>query len=91
MFRPGGPSPPRRRSSRGLSSALPGRENGSDWVITKPNRGLSNARNLGLEAATGEFVAYLDDDAYPDPHWLTYLAATFRTTDHVAVGGSIFI
>jgi GT2 family glycosyltransferase len=77
-------------SSRGLSSALPGRENGSDWVITKSNRGLSNARNLGLAAATGEIVAYVDDDAYPDPHWLRYLAAAFlrpRTEHCAGVGG----
>src|SRR5207249_4704602 len=36
---------------------------------------------------TGEIVAYLDDDARPDAHWLTYLAATFLGTPHAAVGG----
>ncbi|MDQ3817052.1 MAG: glycosyltransferase [Acidobacteriota bacterium] len=56
-------------------------------VISTENRGLSSARNTGLEAATGEIVAYIDDDAYPDPHWLTYLAATFMSTDHAGVGG----
>ncbi len=56
-------------------------------VISTENRGLSSARNTGLKAATGEIVAYLDDDAYPDPHWLTYLAATFLDTDYVGVGG----
>jgi O-antigen biosynthesis protein len=56
-------------------------------LISTENRGLSSARNAGLEAATGEIVAYLDDDAYPDPHWLTYLAATFIHTTHAAVGG----
>ncbi|HEV2751899.1 MAG TPA: glycosyltransferase [Gemmatimonadales bacterium] len=56
-------------------------------LIRTPNRGLSRARNTGLEAATGEIVAYLDDDAYPDPHWLSYLAATFLGTSHAAVGG----
>ena len=56
-------------------------------VISTPNRGLSAARNTGWEAATGEIVAYIDDDAYPDPHWLRYLAATFLDTNHVGVGG----
>lgn len=56
-------------------------------VIRTENRGLSSARNTGLAAATGEIVAYTDDDARPDPHWLTYLAATFLRTDHACVGG----
>jgi GT2 family glycosyltransferase len=56
-------------------------------VISTENRGLSSARNTGLEATTGEIVAYTDDDACPDPHWLTYLAATFMTTSYVGVGG----
>ncbi|HET9004157.1 MAG TPA: glycosyltransferase, partial [Gemmatimonadaceae bacterium] len=55
--------------------------------IRTENRGLSAARNTGLEAATGEIVAYLDDDASPDPNWLTYLAASFRSTSFVGVGG----
>jgi len=70
-------------SSRGLASALPGKENEHDWVITRPNRGLGNARNLGLAAATGEIVAYIDDDAYPDPHWLHYLVAAFGSEQGV--------
>jgi GT2 family glycosyltransferase len=56
-------------------------------VISTPNNGLGHARNLGLAAATGEIVAYTDDDAYPDPHWLTYLAEAFMTTDHAGIGG----
>ena len=56
-------------------------------LISTENMGLSHARNLGMRAATGEIVAYLDDDAFPDPHWLTYLAATFMKTKHVGVGG----
>jgi GT2 family glycosyltransferase len=56
-------------------------------LISTENRGLSNARNTGMEAASGEIVAYIDDDAYPDPHWLKYLARTFMTTSFVGVGG----
>ncbi len=56
-------------------------------VIRTRNGGLSQARNLGAEHASGEIIAYLDDDARPDPHWLNYLAHTFMTTNHAAVGG----
>jgi len=56
-------------------------------VISTGNNGLSNARNTGMHAATGEVIAYLDDDAIPDPHWLKYLATTFTTTEYAGVGG----
>jgi len=56
-------------------------------VVEIEHSGLSAARNAGLQAATGELVAYLDDDCRPDPQWLTYLAATFVATPHVGVGG----
>ncbi len=59
-------------------------------LISTENRGLSNARNTGWQAASGEIVAYIDDDAWPDPHWLQYLAHTFMTTDYVGVGGPNF-
>ncbi len=56
-------------------------------LITTENRGLSGARNTGWQAADGEIVAYIDDDAYPDPHWLQYLVYAFMTSDWVGVGG----
>ena len=56
-------------------------------LIRTENLGLSSARNTGMQAATGSLVAYIDADAYPDPHWLHYLAFDFLNTDHVAVGG----
>ena len=56
-------------------------------VISTQNSGLAAARNVGLRHASGEIVAYLDDDASPDPDWLRYLAAGFMTTPHAAIGG----
>ena len=55
--------------------------------ISTENRGLGSARNTGIDASAGEIIAFIDDDAYPDPHWLSYLAATFRSTQYVGVGG----
>jgi len=56
-------------------------------LVSTENRGLSHARNLALEQSTGSIVAYIDDDAYPDPHWLRYLALAFLQSDHAAIGG----
>ena len=44
-------------------------------------------RNLGIKEAKGEIVAFIDDDAYPDPHWLEYAVKYFGEKDIGAVGG----
>ena len=56
-------------------------------LIRTENGGLSRARNVGIEAATGEIIAFTDGDARPDADWLTYLALGLQSGDFVAVGG----
>ena len=56
-------------------------------LITTKNEGLSNARNTGLFNASGEIVAYIDDDAYPDRDWLNYIAYSYANSDHASIGG----
>ncbi len=58
--------------------------------ISQQNKGLSVARNVGAEAASGEIVAYTDSDCVADPDWLIYLVAKMETTDLVACGGPNF-
>lgn len=56
-------------------------------LITTKNQGLGQARNVGLEAARGELIVYTDDDAYPPPPWLKYLALSFMRSEHACIGG----
>ncbi len=44
-------------------------------------------RNLGIKRAKGEIVAFIDDDAYPDAHWLEYAVRYFSEESIGAVGG----
>ncbi len=61
----------------------------SDVVVVElaENRGLLAARNAGADAATGDVVAFIDDDALADGRWLERLVAAYETHDAVAVGG----
>jgi len=44
-------------------------------------------RNTGIAAAKGDVIAFIDDDAYPDPHWIECAVKYFSIDDIGAVGG----
>lgn len=53
-------------------------------------RGLSHARNVGIECATGDIVAMTDDDCQARSDWLATLADCFtREPDVGLVGGAV--
>ena len=60
------------------------------WIYeAKP--GLSNARNVAIDAAHGPFIAFLDDDAIASAGWLAALVAAYAqfAADVDIVGGPI--
>lgn len=59
-------------------------------VVASPVRNLSRSRNLGLAAASGDLIAFLDDDAVPTERWLADLLPHFDDPEVGAVGGIVF-
>ena len=53
----------------------------------EPN--ISAARNLGLTHAAGDIVAYIDDDAVPEPSWLHHLTRPAAQEKVAAMGGYV--
>jgi GT2 family glycosyltransferase len=56
-------------------------------VISTGPAGPSIKRDLGIEQARGSIVAFLDDDVYPAPGWLTAAVQALKPNDVAAVGG----
>lgn len=56
-------------------------------LLSIPPSGLSAARNIGAEAATGDILAFTDDDCEPDREWLVRLGKAFLDPEISAAGG----
>lgn len=58
--------------------------------ISEPKAGLSNARNAGVRAATGDYICWTDDDVEVDPQWLAaYTRAFHRYPNGTIFGGVV--
>ncbi|CAB5037144.1 unannotated protein [freshwater metagenome] len=51
---------------------------------------LGKSRNLGIRAAAGEVVAFIDDDAVPEPDWVSGLRAGFEHELVAGAGGLVW-
>lgn len=57
-------------------------------ITNQHKQGLAGARNTGVEAAAGDIVVFLDDDAAPDTSWLEVLLRCYDDSTVMGVGGS---
>ncbi|MEM7210433.1 MAG: glycosyltransferase family 2 protein [Pseudomonadota bacterium] len=66
-----------------------------EWLATQVNYvhfaepNICRARNHAIRAARGEIVAFIDDDAVPEPTWLRELTVPFTDPNVAAVGGGV--
>lgn len=54
-----------------------------------PEANLSRSRNIGIQHSAGDIVCFIDDDAIPEPGWLSAIAAAYEDPRVAAAGGYI--
>lgn len=54
-------------------------------------RNLSVSRNIGLAAASGRYVVFIDDDASPEPGWLDALIAPLEKDAGLAIAAGFVL
>ena len=63
------------------------------WDLIKTTQfddpNISVARNIGISMACGKIVAFIDDDALPEPGWLFHLIPPFDDADVFATTGFV--
>ncbi len=58
-------------------------------VFSEQSLGAYAARNVGIKAAKGDILAFIDDDAVADEKWVETLVNTYKEPNAIAVGGKI--
>jgi GT2 family glycosyltransferase len=58
-------------------------------IVVSDGYGLSRARNTGIKNASGDVIAFIDDDAIADEQWLENLVVNYDDASVSGVGGLI--
>src|SRR5689334_1047334 len=72
-------TPPRQRRNLDLDTGV--------RMVVCEEPGLSNARNEGIKASTGNIVAFVDDDAIVSDSWCESVVTAFAALPHASVCG----
>jgi len=71
-----------------VKSALPS-FGGKLRYFFEENQGISYARNRGIKEASGEFVAFIDDDVIVEKDWLTEIVKNLQALKADCIAGKI--
>jgi len=58
-------------------------------VVLSTEAGASNARNAGVKMATGDIIAFIDDDVIVNENWLSMYVRSYRDPNVIGTGGCI--
>jgi glycosyltransferase involved in cell wall biosynthesis len=76
-------------SAAPVVAAVRGNDRAWPFYVVEPRRNISLARNAAVAAATGNLVAFIDDDERPGSDWLWRLHQTLRTSGADGVLGPV--
>lgn len=80
-------------STRAFLASLSRRINNANVITTfEPKRGLAAARNKGLSKASGDVVAFTDDDCYVSRNYVDAMISSFQVGSEIGfIGGRILL
>ncbi len=76
-------------SGRAVTLAFARRTGIATTYCTEPRRNIALARNRAVAAASGDFIAFIDDDECPVPDWLPLLVTCCKTRRATGVLGPV--
>ncbi|MDZ7881391.1 MAG: glycosyltransferase, partial [Mycobacterium sp.] len=82
----GGDRRGQRPQQRSCPEALSGITDPRLRIIAERRRGVSHARNAGIDSARSPLAAFTDDDVTAQPDWLQHLVAVFDADPHESIG-----
>ena len=60
--------------------------------LAEPQAGVARARNLGWKTSGNPFIAFIDDDCYPDPYYLDAVIKCFEEDTRLGfIGGRVLL
>jgi GT2 family glycosyltransferase/glycosyltransferase involved in cell wall biosynthesis len=64
-----------------------------DFVLVEvgENRFFGEGNNIGVDRALGDYIVFLNNDAFVEPGWIEALSATMETDPGVAAVGPMFL